>query len=100
MGLLKLFAKAPSPLLRLPSGSFTVDREGSVVVGTLPSNFPETLVRDIAREVLTAFRDAEAAQLPLSELIVNFPSLKITARVLRGGAVIFLSPRAIYEPTA
>jgi len=100
MGFLNLFSRTPGALLKLPSGSFTVDREGSVIVGTLPSNFPESLVRDIAREVLAAFRGAEAAQLPLSELIVNFPSLKITARDLRGGAVIFLSPRAIYEPAA
>ena len=100
MGFLNLFSRTPAALLKLPSGSFTVDREGSVIVGTLPSNFPESLVRDIAREVLAAFRGAEAAQLPLSELIVNFPSLKITARDLRGGAVIFLSPRAIYEPAA
>ena len=55
-------------------------------------------IRDIAREVLAAFRGAEAAQLPLSELVVNFPSLKITARDLRGGAVIFLSPKALYAP--
>jgi len=100
MGFLNLFSRTPAALLKLPSGSFTVDREGSVIVGTLPSNFPESLVRDIAREVLAAFRGAEAAQLPLSELVVNFPSLKITARDLRGGAVIFLSPRAIYEPAA
>ena len=100
MGLLTLFAKSPGTLLKLPSGSFTVDCEGCVVVGTVPSSFPESLVHDIAREVLAAFRGAEAAQLPLSELVVNYPSLKITARDLRGGAVIFLSPRAIYEPAA
>ena len=100
MGLLSLFSKPAATLFRLPSGSFTVDREGSVVVGTLPSSFPQSLVRDIAREVLAAFRGAEAAQLPLSELIVDFPSLKITARDLRGGAVIFLSPKAVYEEAA
>ena len=100
MGFLKLFAKPPGALLKLPSGSFTVDREGNVVVGTVPSSFPQSLVRDIAREVLAAFRGAEAAQLPLSELIVDFPSLKITARDMRGGAVIFLSPKAVYEEAA
>jgi len=100
MGFLNLFAKPPGPLLKLPSGSFTVDREGNVVVGTVPSSFPQSLVRDIAREVLAAFRGAEAAQLPLSELIVDFPSLKITARDMRGGAVIFLSPKAVYEEAA
>jgi len=95
MGLLTLFAKEPGGLLKLPSGSFTIDCEGRVLVGTLPSSFPQALVAEIARDVLATFRGAEAAQLPLSELIINFPSLKITARELRGGAVVFLSPKAL-----
>ena len=85
-------------LLKLPAGSFTVDREGCVLIGTLPSSFPLALVKDIAREVLDAFRGAESAQLPLSELIMNYPSLRITARDLRGGAIVFLSPRGPYAP--
>ncbi|SRR5258706_1720312 len=93
MGLLTLFSKASTALVRLPTGSFTVDREGSVVASTLPSSFPLTLVNDIAEQVLGAFRDADAAQLPLSELIVNYPTLKIRAREMRGGAIIFLSPK-------
>jgi len=98
MGLLTLFAKAPGSLLKLPSGSFTIDCEGRVLVGTLPSSFPQALVAEIARDVLATFRGAESAQLPLSELIINFPSLKITARELRGGALVFLSPRPLSAP--
>jgi len=98
MGLLTLFAKPASTLLKLPFGSFSVDREGCVVIGTLPSSFPENLVQDIATEVLACFRTAQAAQLPLSELIINYPSLKITARELRGGAVVFLAPKSSYAP--
>ena len=60
MGLLNLFTKSAPSLLRLPSGSFTVDREGRVLMGTLPSSFPAELVSDIAQQVLTAFRDASA----------------------------------------
>src|SRR3954451_1179216 len=93
MGLLTLFSKPSPTLVRLPSGSFTVDREGSVIVGTLPSSFPSNLVDEISEQVLGAFRDAAAAQLLLSELVINYPSLKITARELRGGAIIFLSPK-------
>jgi hypothetical protein len=93
MGLLTLFSKPSPTLLRLPSGSFTVDREGSVIVGTLPSSFPQDLVHEIADQVLAAFRDAVEAQLPLSELIIHYPSLKITAKELRGGAMIFLAPK-------
>ena len=94
MGLLNLFTKSAPTLLRLPSGSFTVDREGRVLMGTLPSSFPAELVSDIAQQVLTAFRDASAAQLPLAELVVNYPSLKISARELRGGALVFLSAKS------
>jgi len=43
---------------------------------------------------LNAFRQATTAQLPLSELVVEYPSLRITARELRGGAIIFLAPKS------
>ena len=93
MGLLRLFSKPAPELVRLPSGSFTVDREGTLLTSTLPSSFPTSLIKDIARQVRAAFSEAAAAQLPLSQLIVNYPSLKITARELRGGAIIYLAPR-------
>jgi len=98
MGLLSLFSKASPALLRLPSGSFTVDREGKVLIGTLPSSFPSELVRDIGHQVIAAFRDADAAQLPISELVMNYATLRVTARELRGGAIIFLAPRTAYAP--
>ncbi len=98
MGLLSLFARPAPTLLRLPSGSFTVDREGAVLMGTLPSSFPASVVKDIAQQVRAVFNDAAAAQLPLAELIIHYPSLKITARELRGGAIIFLSPKAPSSP--
>ena len=98
MGLLSLFSKPAATLVRLPSGSFTVDREGCVLMGTLPSSFPAQLVKDIARQVLAAFSEAAAAQLPLSELVINYPSFKIAARELRGGAIVFLSPKAPTSP--
>jgi hypothetical protein len=98
MGLLNLFAKPAPTLLRLPSGSFTVDREGCVLMGTLPSSFPSGLVKDIAGQVRAAFGEAAAAQLPLAELTIQYPSLKIAARELRGGAIIFLSPKTPRSP--
>ena len=98
MGLLKRFSKAPPSLLRLPSGSFTVDPEGRVIAGTLPSTFPADLAADIARQAQAAFREAHDSQLPLAELIINYPSLKITARELRGGVLVFLAPKALSPP--
>jgi hypothetical protein len=93
MGLLRLFSKPAPTLLRLPSGSFTVDREGCVLTGTLPSSFPANLVKDIAQRVRAAFSEAAAAQLPLTELVINYPSLRIAARELRGGAIVYLTPK-------
>ncbi len=98
MGLLSFFAKPAPTLLRLPSGSFSVDREGNVLTSTLPSSFPAGLVKDIAQQVRAAFGEAAKAQLPLTELILNYPSLKISARELRGGAIVFLSPKAPRSP--
>ena len=98
MGLLSLFTKPAPSLLRLPSGSFSVDRQGAVLAGTLPASFPEDLIRALAQQVLATFRDAAAAQLPLSEVIINYPSLQITARELRGGAIVFLAPKAPQAP--
>jgi hypothetical protein len=95
MGLLSLFSRQSTKLVPLPSGSFTVDREGRVLVSTLPQAFPADIVRDIATHVLSAFRSAQAAKMPLSELIVRYACLKLTARELRGGAIIFLVPQTL-----
>jgi hypothetical protein len=98
MGLLDLFSKSAPTLLRLPSGSFTVDRNGGIITRTLPSSFPAELLQEVAGQVLSAFRDAAASQLPLSEIIIHFSSLKITARELRGGAIVFLAPKTAPGP--
>lgn len=99
MGLLNLFSKpAPAALLRLPSGSFTMDRSGRVVVATLPSSFPSALVLEVGRLVLSTFQGAHAAQLPLDELVICYPALRITAREMRGGAIIYLSPQTLTSP--
>jgi len=94
MGFLNIFSRAAPTLLRLPSGSFTMDREGSVLVRTLPSSYPTELVEEIGEQMIAAFRDATAAQLPLSEIVVTYSSLKITARELRGGVIVFLAAKA------
>lgn len=99
MARLNLFAKRAPTLLRLPEGSFTVDREGRVLVSTVPQHFPPALIEQLAGLVVTAFRQAEAARFPLDELILNYSSLKITARALRGGALVFLTPQTPITPT-
>ncbi|MDB6028049.1 MAG: hypothetical protein JWM68_4272 [Verrucomicrobiales bacterium] len=82
-------------LTRLTSGSFTVDAKGHVVASTLPGTFPAEHVNAIAQAVLSTFQNAQKAQLPLSEIIISYAALKISARELRGGAIIFLAPKKL-----
>lgn len=96
MGLLNFFGKADSTLMQLPSGSFTVDRNGAILTRTLPSNFPASIVKEVAERVLAAFDNAGAAQLGVSELVISYSSLRITARALRGGAIVFFNPKSPY----
>ena len=92
MGLLSLFSK-PSPGVKLlPSGTMTVDRHARIVASTISSAQSPELLQEIGGRVLRLFREAQKAQMPLSELTIQFASLKINAREMRGGAIIFLSP--------
>ncbi|HWH70966.1 MAG TPA: hypothetical protein VNT26_16375 [Candidatus Sulfotelmatobacter sp.] len=93
MGLLKLFAKSSPTVQRLPAGSMTVDCHGDIVAATIASSCEPELLQEIAHQVLGLFRGARAAQIPLAELTLHFASLQITAREMRGGAIIFISPK-------
>lgn len=84
--------KATEPL-PLPSGTFTIDRNGRIVTSTLQASFPEKQALEIGRSVLDTFRNAQAAEVVLTEITVHYASLKLTARELRGGAIVFLAPR-------
>ena len=92
MGLLNK-KTAPGPQ-RLPSGTFTVDAQGRVVSSTLPQAVPEAVVLEIGQRVVAAFQGARKANVSFSEMIVQYATFKITAREMRGGAIIFLSPKA------
>jgi hypothetical protein len=96
MGFLKqIFKPAPARLARLPCGSFTVDRQGRVVTYTLPQSFPMARMQEIGRHVLAYFRSAQHAQMPVRELIVQYRALRLAARELRGGAIVFLAPQGL-----
>jgi len=98
MGFLrKIFRSAPARLVKLPSGSFTVDREGRVITCTLPSSFPLAHMQEMGRLVLAYFQGAQQAQIPVRELIVSYPALRLSARELRGGAIIFLRPQTLMK---
>ena len=83
-------ARGPQPL---PSGSFTVDRNGEILFSTISSDFSALRLREISATVLKAFEEAKSANLALTEVVLNFGALAIKAREMRGGAMIFLSPR-------
>ena len=99
MGFLKKIFGAHAAVQQLPTGTITVDRKGHVVTSTVSSAYPKSLLQDIGQDVLQLFSEARAAQMPLAEVSMHFGSLRITARELRGGAIIFLFPQTALMPT-
>jgi len=95
MGFLRRIFKSRAAVQQLPAGSLTVNRDGKVITSTIASGYPQGLLRDIVRDVLLLFHQAREAQMPLAEFSIHFASLRITAREMRGGAVIFLSPHTV-----
>jgi hypothetical protein len=99
MGFLKKLFGQHAAVQQLPAGTVTVDRDGQVVTSTVSSAYPPKLLQDIGRDVLALFSEARVAQMPLAEVGLHFGSLRITARELRGGAIIFLFPQTALSPT-
>jgi hypothetical protein len=99
MGFLTKIFGTRAAVQQLPTGTITVDRQGHIVTSTVSSAFPKSLLHGIGQDVLELFREAHTAQLPLAEISLHFGSLHITARELRGGAIIFLFPQTALLPT-
>jgi hypothetical protein len=95
MGFVTQFFIKPrkTDLMELPRGSFTVDGRGRVLTTTLPRSFRQH-IQPIANIVLAAQRAAREAKVPVNELVVSFEGLKLVARDLRGGAIVFLERQA------
>jgi hypothetical protein len=102
MGIIKKIAalfRSRAAIRQLPAGSLTVNREGLVITSTVSSTYPRALLDEIGRAVLALFHEARTAQLPLGEVSIHFGSLRVTARELRGGTIIFLQPQsALSQP--
>jgi hypothetical protein len=92
MGFVTQFFIKPrkTALIEFPRGSFTVDSGGKVLTSSLPRSFVNEHVQAIATTVLAAQKSARQAQLPISELVVSFQGLRLVARDMRGGAIVFL----------
>jgi hypothetical protein len=105
--MLKPFSRSQKPLRieSLPSGCFAVHRGCSITASTIPSSYPVSALERIAQVVLDAFSRSNEANLPLTDLNIHFSGLSITAREMRGGALIFLQPatpnltRPTFSPT-
>ena len=102
MGILKPFTRTLKPLRpeRLPSGCYTIHRGGQLVASTLPSSFSREAMMEVGRVVIEAFHSAQKTNLPLTDLHLKFSGLTITARELRGGALIFFEPATLQLPHA
>ena len=99
MGILKKMFGGKASIQQLPAGTITVDRHGKVITSTVSSAFPEMLLRDIGRDISGLFHEARLGQVPLSEVSLHYGSLRITAREMRGGAIIFLFPKTASSNT-
>ncbi len=101
MGLLdRLFRSTEPALVHLPSGSFTLDKNGDVVTSTLPQSFPAGHRDAIGQQVLASFRAAKRAHMPLSEITIQYSALKLQARELGDGAIVFLMPQGMEQQSA
>lgn len=100
MGLLKPFTRAQKTLRpeRLPGGCFTLHRGGDLVASTLPSSFSTAMMIEIGQIVMDSFKQALEANLPLTDMHLHFSGLVITAREMRGGAMVFLQPATLNFP--
>lgn len=91
------FIKPRKPaLVQVPTGSFTIDRNGQVITSTLPHSFQAAHILAIGRQVLAAFRAAEQAEMRLGELVIQYSTLRLVACEQRGGALVFLTPQTTY----
>jgi hypothetical protein len=98
MGFLGLFEQTAKTPLRIPTGCFSLDPDGRIVSSTMPSSFPEEIIAEIGEKILQTFQESHKAGLGLTEVSVHYASLRITARDLHGGALIFLNPLMMSTP--
>lgn len=92
MGLIKQKPVKESKTCDIKAGSFNVDANGKILSSTLPSSIPEDFVREITRGILAYFTEANKIGLYIEEVNIFFPTVKVFARKMRGGALIRISP--------
>jgi hypothetical protein len=63
------------------------------VTSTISSSISGETLEIISAQVLQTFKDAKEAELNMNEFSITMGAMNLKARELRGGAIIFLSPR-------
>ncbi|MGB9602043.1 MAG: hypothetical protein ACP5MG_08390 [Verrucomicrobiia bacterium] len=92
MGLIKRKPSMETITWEIKAGSFNVDANGKILSSTLPSSVPEDVIKKITEGILGYFYGANKIGLFNDEVNISFPTLKIFARKMRGGALIRISP--------
>ncbi len=92
----QIFIKpSKAALVQVPAGSFKMDQSGHIVTSTLPASFAAAHAEAIATEVARAFLSGERAQVALTQLTIDYPALRLLARKMRHGLMVFLVSRAL-----
>jgi len=92
----QIFIKpSKAALVQVPTGSFKMDRSGHLMTSTLPVSFAAAHAEAIGAEVANAFLSGERAQVALTQLTIEYPALKLLARKMRHGLMVFLVPKAL-----
>jgi len=92
----QIFIKpSKAALVQVPTGSFKMDQSGRLMTSTLPAAFAAAHVEAIGTEIARAFLSGDRAQVALTQLTVDYPALKLLARKMRHGLMVFLVPRTL-----
>lgn len=83
----------PARTFDIPQGAFTYDSEGRILVGTLPIAWLESFGPALVKAFRRSFASAEEKGFPLHEIALHYGGARITAKDLRGGAIVFVSPK-------
>ena len=71
-----------------------------MITSTLPQSFPSGHRDAIGQQVLASFRSAKRAHMPLNEIIIQYSAIKLLARELGDGAIVFLMPHSLNQQSA
>ncbi len=95
MGFLDIFRSKPESLVSIPTGSFTVNREGAIISSTVSSRVPAEQLREISSAILQTFEKAQRSGVPVTDVVFRTAAISIRGVELRSGAMIFLTPRRL-----